>query len=375
MFAHDHNFDSLAGERRAPRTPHEVTRTTPRDQLHELKNTLSYASRYLLDEMPHFIEALGSSSVRDAVLALALTDPELIRDPKHRVGLLTPLTKFSDEPLIQTFATQTLADPAYGENLEVVRAASTVILSAGERLTTQNITTLADVAIARSCTSESLASHTARYLIDTLPPDVVSHEILQTLARAWYLHRRGEPNPWLSTISRVPSTKRVAILQEILTGNVPYEGKPSLFERALTFPFDLHHTAVTSGLVGIIFNKALPLLGIGRGISSLGAFVLASTIVYGAKSLANAVSMDTVNADREPERIEAVRHLQTIHNHAFECSGRAERSAGRAAHMALRLAARSLLQEPVVRAEARAAIEEMYRLDRAFPVYPRFGAE
>jgi len=350
-------------------------RTTPNNQLDELKSALGDASRYLPDEMSHFAAALGSPSVRDPVLAVVLTDPQLMRDPKHRVGLLNSLTRFSHEPLIQTFATQTLAEPAYRENLEVVRAASTVIISAGERLTTNNVTTLADVAIARSHSSESLASHTARYLIDTLPPAVVSPEPLQTLARAWYLHRRGEPNPWLSTISRVPSIKRVAILQEILTGNVPYEGKPSLLERALTFPIDLHHTAVTSGLVGIVFNKALPLLGIGRGISSLGAFVMASTIVYGAKSLANAVSMDTVNADREPERIEAVRHLQTIHEHALERSGRAERAAGRAAYIALRMASRSLLQEPVVRAEARAAIEEIYQLDRSSPVSPRFGAE
>lgn len=375
MFARDNNLEALRDDRRAPRTPLEVTRTTPSYQLDELKSTLSSASRYLPDEMQHFAKALGSPSVRDPVLAVVLTDPQLMRDPKHRVGLLNSLIRFSDEPLIQTFATQTLAEPAYRENLEVVRAASTVIVSAGERLTAPNITTLADVAIARSHSSESLASHTARYLIDTLPPAVVSPEPLQTLARAWYLHRRGEPNPWLSTISRVPSIKRVAILQEILTGNVPYEGKPSLLERALTFPIDLHHTAVTSGLVGIVFNKALPLLGIGRGISSLGAFVMASTIVYGAKSLANAVSMDTVNADREPERIEVVRHLQTIHEHALERSGRAERAAGRAAYIALRIASRSLLQEPVVRAEARAAIEEIYRLERAFPVSPRFGAE
>jgi len=325
--------------------------------------------------MQHFAKALGSPSVRDPVLAVVLTDPQLMRDPKHRVGLLNSLTRFSHEPLIQTFATQTLAEPEYRENLEVVRAASTVIISAGAHLTAANISTLADVAIARGHACESLASHTARYLIDTLSPSTVSHDILQTLARSWYLHRRGEPNPWLSTVSRTPSVKRVAILQEILTGNVPYEGKPSLLHRALTFPIDLHHTAVTSGLVGMVFNKALPLLGIGRGISSLGAFVMASTIVYGTKSLANAVSMDTVNADREPERIEAVRHLQTIHEHALECSGRAERAAGRAAYTALRRASRSLLQEPIVRAEARAALEESYRLERSFPAYPRFHAE
>ena len=375
MFARQNNLEALRDDRRAPRTPHEAMRTTPNNQLDELKSALGDASRYLPDEMSHFAAALGSPSVRDPVLAIVLTDPQLMRDPRHRVGLLNSLTRFSHEPLIQTFATQTLAEPAYRENLEIVRAASTVIISAGERLTTPNITTLADVAVARSHSSESLASHTARYLIDTLPPAIVSPETLQTLARAWYLHRRGEPNPWLSTISRIPSVKRVAIIQEVLTGNVPYEGKPSLLHRALTFPIDLHHTAVTSGLVGMVFNKALPLLGIGRGISSLGAFVMASTIVYGAKSLANAVSMDTVNADREPERIEAVRHLQTIHELALECSGRAERAAGRAAYTALRRASRSLLQEPIVRAEARAALEESYRLERSFPAYPRFNAE
>jgi hypothetical protein len=138
-----------------------------------------------------------------------------------------------------------------------------------------------------------------------------------------------------------------------------------------TFPIDLHHAAVGSGFVAIIFNKALPLLGVGRGISSLRAFLIASTIVYGVRSLTNAMSMDAVNAEREPERLEAIRHLKTFYEGASECSDPNESPVGRAAYIALRRASRSLLQEPIVRAAACAALEEIERSESSFLLSPR----
>ena len=373
MFSFDDNPALHIDERQPPHSPREVLRATSRHHLEELKDTLHHTSGYLPNAMRHLVESLESPSVRDPVIAVVLSEPHLFLDPQHRVALLDSLTKFSHEPLVQSFAIQTLAQPPYQNHPDVVRAASDAILSASEHLTPTNIKTIANLATIQRDRSESLASASARHILEALPSSAIPHESLQTLARDWYISRRGEPNPWLASISHVPSLQRVAILREILSGNVPYEGKPSLLQRMSTFPTDLHHAAVGSGFVAIIFNKALPLLGVGRGVSSLRAFLIASTIVYGVKTLANATSMDAANAQREPERLEAVRHLKTIYERAFESCDRNDRAAGRSAYLTLRRASRSLLQEPIVRAAARAALEDIERSESSFLLYQRFS--
>lgn len=374
MFAFQDNFAYEREALPAPRTPKDALRAISHDQRDQLTEILDYSSEYLPDFMRHLTEALESPSVRDPVIAVVLSDPRLLADPRHRVTLLTSLEEYADEPLVQIFATRTLCDPRYKDDHDVLHAASKTILATSEPLTTPNIRAIANLAMLRDDADESLASLSAGYILQTLPSSTVPDQVLQDLARSCYLFRRGDPNPWLPTVSLAPSMKRVALLEEILVGNVPYEGKPTLLQRILTFPIDLHHTAVTSGLVGVIFNKALPLLGIGRGISSLRAFLIASTIVYGAKSIANAISMDAVNMERDPERLEAVRHLKAIYERALESSDRNERAAGRFAYAVLRRASRSLLQEPIVRAAARAAIEDIRQQRSSNLSFQRFNS-
>lgn len=316
--------------------------------------------------------------LRSAVLEAINAHPSLLESPKRRGAILEAITPFSYEPKVQELAVVSLESTYLKNSSRNVTAACAIIQKAlrGACESDQKSVSLLEenesqqlrgmspalerrllgVAARYTAGGGDLAAAAALHLIPaTSIPEYAPH-LIRREARAWFLARHQEKNPWLVILSDHPSRENLLFLASIVQGKVPAGDAVSFFRSLLKMPLTFHEVALTSAVVTVLSRQICAYLKIPKAVSNATIATLSAILVVGGKTVADAFKEDTVNAKRNWERIEAIARLAAIRNTIRENSPLEHARAERLADQVLSKASRSLMQAPLVREAARIAL-------------------
>lgn len=304
-----------------------------------------------------------SEAARSEALRAICEHPSLMERPTKRAALLEALAPFSAEPLVREFAVVTLESPYLKNSQRAVSAASRLLAGAlsgadegGEPLSASLEGRLLKVASRYSPGGGDLAAGAALHLIPftTIPQDEPYR--IHSLARAWFVERHQEKNPWLALLATRPSVQNAKFIGNIASGNVPKTEAAGLLKTLSMMPLTIHHVALTATVATVVTRQICAYLNIPKALSNATVAVLSAVLVVGGEALSRAYQADTLNANRDWERVEAIARLASMR--ATLCDSplvKDQRLVNKISAL-LTGSSMSLLQSPLVRDAARIAL-------------------
>lgn len=254
---------------------------------------------------PLCLEALTHPATRHEMLGALTRDADLITASTLRAQFLCALRPFPAEPLVLSFAAQSLTDPRFRAELPVVDSAAR-ILSSAKCITPGLVSTIFEYARESPLDSSDLAGYIAVLLLRDWNLSATDRSAARALALRWYEDRPGRVNPWLEVVCAKTDQDAIDLCWNIISACVTPIGAPNLWIETfrdatvgapyLKLPIEL--ALACAQCVG-----AMPLWI----ISGIGATVFSSSVGFSA--LKNTRKLDEVrehlNRDRELERIQA----------------------------------------------------------------------
>lgn len=314
--------------------------------------------------MSAVVQAVTSSEViRAEVLGAIQGHPSLLETPRRRSMLLEALVPFAQEELVRGLAIISL-ESAYLKNSPAAVSTAVAILRSGigqanesASLSRSHELRLLNVAARYAPGGGNLAAGAALHLVPHLQLAILEPEQLQKRARAWFVERHQEKNPWLAALCAHPTRDNVRFLVRVAEGRVPQAEAASLFRSLVRLPMTFHEIALTSAVVTVAARQICAYLKMPKAVSNATIAALSAIIVMGGKGVASAFKEDTLNAKRNWERVEAIARLASMSSSLADSDDRHERNASDACAAVLRRASRNMLQPPLVREAARLALE------------------
>lgn len=288
----------------------------PVDRTVELLSGLSRAGR---TELNSIYQAVRSSEhIRNEVLGAVVEHPSLIESPTRRALLLDALTTFSHEPLVQELAIVSL-ESAYLKNAErAVRAASLLVKSAlspsdGQGCLSAGLSLRLLKVASRYAPGGGDLSAAAAFVLLPLT-GIPQHEPLRVhaLARAWYVDRHQEKNPWLALLQSTPSRENVQYLAKVAEGRVPKSEAATLLRVIRTMAPLISELSVAVTVATAATRQICASLNLPKVISNAAIAGLSAVLMIGGKAIALSCEKDALNQDREWERVEAIARLAAI---------------------------------------------------------------
>lgn len=305
-----------------------------------------------------------SEAARSEALRAICEHPSLMERPTKRAALLEALAPFSTEPLVREFAVVTLESPYLKNSQRAVSGASRLLAAAlsganaggGEPLSAALEGRLLKVASRYSPGGGDLAAGAALHLLPftTIPQDEPYR--IHSLARAWFVERHQEKNPWLALLATRPSVQNAKFIGNIATGNVPKSEAAGLLKTLSMMPLTIHHVAITTTVATVVTRQICAYLNIPKALSNATVAVLSAVLVVGGEALSRAYQADTLNSNRDWERVEAIARLASMR--ATLCDSplvKDQRLVNKISAL-LTGSSMSLLQSPLVRDAARIAL-------------------
>ena len=272
----------------------------------------------------------SSAAIRAEVLGAIVEHPSLLESPTRRAILLEALKGFGDERLAQELAIVSL-ESAYLKNADrTVRAAALIVKSSLSACQETGAfppdlsERLLKVAGRYAPGGGDLAAAAALYLVPLTGIPQSEPWRVQSLARAWYVARHQEKNPWLAVLQSTPSRENVRFLAKVADGRVPKSEGASLLRMVRTMAPLISELSLAVTVATAATRQICASLNLPKVISNAAIAGLSAGLVIGGSALAQSCEKDTLNEDREWERVEAIARLAAIRAALSESTSSAE---------------------------------------------------
>ena len=279
----------------------------------ELQTTLKRCNRSTSSEVELLISSISNSEVRYAALSLLCRKDCLIRNPISRGRLLESLIPYSNECRVQAYAMLSLRNEFYSRSYPVCAPAARIIEATKSNRDPSITYELLDLAARVTPQGRDAAAKIAFILLkDSLLTSGQYHLVLFQ-ARVWYIENKGTSNPWLEIVAQYKKLPAVRFLRAVIEGNVSDPREYPVLKNVIALPLLPHEIALTASILTLTAQKLANFFGVVNNFAAPTSALLATALIVGSRYMWRAHNLDKINARRTFEKLEAINHLQTLH--------------------------------------------------------------